>query len=515
MNPWIVPLAASLVLATSSAPSGDLRLTLDDAVRMALKNDEALQIERESSNAAAAAVTVGRGAYDQVLSLQGSWEKSRQPLSSFLPGAVPSALVPETGSSGMSLALTQLLPTGGMLSLHAQGARATSIGSFTLLSPSYGTQVGLEFRHPLLRDLSIDPSRLAVRTALADERRAHGSLQRVTAETVAGTERAYWALIAARLDVNVEEEAVRLAEEQLHETEIRASTGAASRTELAQPEAELERRRGELLGAREAATRAENALKLMILSDRDAGPWATAIVPGESLQVERESVDVAAALERALARRPELEEANAVLTRRRVESRSAADAARPRLDAVVRYDRYGLAGSSDAAGLSPFDGRFGESFTSLRDGDFHAASVGVVLELPLRNQEAEGARAGAQSLERQAQAGSAWARKTVRAEVLDVAAALETAGQRIDAAQAARRAAEVQLAAEKDRYATGLSTNFLVLTRQNDLSRARLDEISALTDYRMARTEMARATGTLTTERGIEVQEPKRQENAR
>ena len=56
---------------------------------------------------------------------------------------------------------------------------------------------------------------------------------------------------------------------------------------------------------------------------------------------------------------------------------------------------------------------------------------------------------------------------------------------------------EVQLAAEEDRYRVGLSTNFLVLTRQNDLAAAKLAEIQALTDYRTALTELARATGAL------------------
>jgi outer membrane protein TolC len=89
--------------------------------------------------------------------------------------------------------------------------------------------------------------------------------------------------------------------------------------------------------------------------------------------------------------------------------------------------------------------------------------------------------------------------------VLDAAAALETGGQRIEAARAGREAAEIQLSAERDRYDAGRSTNFLVLTRQNDLSRARLDEISALTLYRNARTEMARATGSLIEEHGLDV----------
>ena len=99
-------------------------------------------------------------------------------------------------------------------------------------------------------------------------------------------------------------------------------------------------------------------------------------------------------------------------------------------------------------------------------------------------------------------------RKTICAEVLDAAAALESAAQRVTAARAGREAADIQLAAERDRFASGRSTNFLVLTRQNDLSRARLDEISARTDYETARTALSLATGSLIQSHGIDVPSP-------
>jgi outer membrane protein TolC len=73
------------------------------------------------------------------------------------------------------------------------------------------------------------------------------------------------------------------------------------------------------------------------------------------------------------------------------------------------------------------------------------------------------------------------------------------------AARVAREAAEIQLGSEQERFAVGMSTNFLVLTRQNDLSRARLDETAAQTDYRRARTALARVTGTLLAERGVAI----------
>jgi outer membrane protein TolC len=133
--------------------------------------------------------------------------------------------------------------------------------------------------------------------------------------------------------------------------------------------------------------------------------------------------------------------------------------------------------------------------------------VGLVFAIPIGNRAARAEAEIARSAERQAEADLTRQRKLVRTGVLDAAAVLETAGQRIEAARAAREAAEVQLSAERDRYGAGMSTNFLVLTRQNDLSSARLDEIAALTDYRRARTALARQTGALLEERGITVEE--------
>jgi HAE1 family hydrophobic/amphiphilic exporter-1 len=214
---------------------------------------------------------------------------------------------------------------------------------------------------------------------------------------------------------------------------------------------------------------------------------------------------------------PELAAAEAELERRRAESRFAGDGVKPILDLVVSYDRIGLAGSRNPAGATipglptqvpeDLEGGLGRSFAVLGEGDFDDVRAAVVFQIPIGNRTARAAETAALSFERQAQAELARLRKQVLAEVLDASAALETAGQRIEATRAAREAAEVQLQSDQERYAVGLSTNFLVLTRQNDLSSARLAEIEALTDYRNARTEMARATGSLLEERRMEVRE--------
>jgi outer membrane protein TolC len=222
-------------------------------------------------------------------------------------------------------------------------------------------------------------------------------------------------------------------------------------------------------------------------------------------------------MERALASRPEVAAAEAELERRRAESRFARDSVRPILDLVVSYDRFGLAGSRNPAGATipglptevpeDLEGGLGRSYATLGAGDFDDVRAGVVFQIPIGNRSARAVSTAAASAERQAQATLARVRKQILAEVLDAAAALDTAGQRIEVSRAARDAAQVQLSSEQERYAVGLSTNFLVLTRQNDLSGARLDEIEALIDYRSARTEIARATGSLLEQRGIEAGE--------
>jgi outer membrane protein TolC len=504
------PLRSSIVAAAlvaqatvaAASPADPSALSLENAIEMALQNNETLAIEREGAAAAKAAIDGAQGAYDQYLEIEGSWQRSKDPAAS-LPIGTSSWIVPDFRTRGLSFGVRQLLPTGGALALRAQGARQTTQGpTFTSFSPSYGTQVGVELRQPLLRDLPIDAARFSVRSAVADRHGAQASLLRAMNETIAAVEQAYWSLAAARLAVQVREEAVSLANEQLEQTRQRTESGDAPRTELAQPRAELERRRGELLEGRETAARADNTLKRLILAQDDPA-WAGSIACIDSVRTEITPVDVEASLQKSMASRPELALAGATLERRRVETSFARNAVRPSLDAVASYDRFGTAGSG--LGAAAFDGGLDQSFQSLRDNEFNAARLAVVLGLPLRNATARANAAAAGHVERQAEAQLAGVRKAIRAEVLDAAAALESAAQRIEAARSGREAAEIQLAAEKDRYETGLSTNFLVLTRQNDLSRARLDEISALTHYRQARTEMARADGTLIETRGIPV----------
>jgi outer membrane protein TolC len=508
---------ASALWGAAQSSNAEQSLTLDEAVNLALEKNEAIYISRESATSARTALSGAWGAYDPVFELSGNWRRLREPADYGTPDAFTDEEAQIARTSEGSAAFLQYLPTGGSLSLFAATSRGTTNSAFDPLSPSYQARVGVEFRQPLLRNLSMDGSRLAIRVARVDRRRSDAELHLVVLETVAAVERAYWNLSAVLAEVKVREEAVQLAEEQLAETEARVKNGAAPETELAQPLAELERRRGELFASREAASRAETALKTLILSDSDAGRWQDTLGVSEDGDLEIAPVNRGEAMERALALRPELEIARAAIDDREVKYKFARNNTWPALDAVLGYDRFGIAGSANpsASGGSGepvvihpgYSGGWGESWGNIGDNDFDDVRAGFVFSFPIGNRAARAAVKVARSARQQAEAELARARKAVRADVLNAFAALETAAQRIAAARAGREAAEIQLSAEKDRYKVGLTTNFLVLTRQNDLSRARLEEIFSRADYRAARTDFARATGALLGDYGIDIEQ--------
>ena len=501
--------------APASAQSGTLALTLQEATHRALERNTTLAVERENVEQAGFAILRARGAYDVFWNADLGWRQRTDPVNSAFSGAPAGGLAPEVESVTASTSFSRLLPTGGSVSLFGAGDRTATDSVFAILSPAYATDVGIAFRQPLLRDLAIDPAREALRVAAADRSVSEARLARVVSDTIRQVDASYWSLVAARRDVVSIESAVTLADKQLSETKSRVEAGALGETEIAQPTAERERRKGDLALARQRAAEAENTLKRLVLGDPRDPAWSAEIAAADDPELTTSRPDVEKAVETAFARRPEIAEAKARWARFEVQVEARRSDLKPRLDLVAAYERRGLAGrqNPNATGFSgqpivvppALEGTWGRSYGTIADNEFPDASVGVSFSLPIGNRAARANLAIARSELSQATLAVSGEEQQVQAEVRNAAFALESARQRIEAARAARAAAETQLYAEQERFAVGMSTNFLVLTRQNDLTTARVTETSALTDYRKAATEFARATGVLLDDRGITV----------
>jgi outer membrane protein TolC len=74
---------------------------------------------------------------------------------------------------------------------------------------------------------------------------------------------------------------------------------------------------------------------------------------------------------------------------------------------------------------------------------------------------------------------------------------IDTAAKRVEVTRAATVLAQTQLEAEQEKFRLGLSTSFVVLDFQEDLTIARSEETRAVSDYNVALAQLDQLTGTL------------------
>ncbi len=513
----IVLASSGLVVALAAgaaAASGEHDISLTEAIDRALDKNHEIAVQREAVAVAAANLQRADGTYDPEFRLDFRWQDQTLAQNFIFSGAPPGAVGPTNEGVLGQAAISELLPTGGSVSLGTSISRDTTDNIFTLLTPSYSTFIGLDLRQPLLQNRAIDPQRRLIRTAKAERDRSQSVLEATVADTVAAVERAYWSLAGAERDVAVREESLALAEAQESETRTRIAAGYLSESDLAVPQAEVERRKVDVYAAREAAERRGLELKDLILADPADPLWEERLKPTDGPEIEAVPVDVAAGLAAAPGHRPEVAEAQAELARREVDSEAAKNRILPRLDVVASYGRYGLAGTvnPNLVQLPNFPvvippqliGGLGRSYGTIGENAFPDATVGFTFGLPIGNRSAKADAVAADAERRQAAILVSQQRQRVGVEVRSAAVALQTAAQSIEAARAGLRAAKTQLEAENVRFAAGLTTNYFVLTRQNELAEAARTLTASLTGYRKALADYARACGTLLSDRHIE-----------
>jgi outer membrane protein len=508
-------LGLGLSLTGARAATAQEDLTLRDAVTRALAKNRDIAIERENVTQADANVDRARAAHDPTFRADARYRDQKLPVTSILSGAPEGELAPTFREVSSSASYTQLLASGATISFSTSVARDSTNNFLTLISPAWFTSFGAEIRQPLLQNRRIDPARRAIRVAAVSKDRTAASLRRTVAETTAAVEQAYWTLVAADQEVEVRRASIDLAEKQRDDVAQRIAGKVTPESDIAQPNAEIARRRGDLLAAMETRARAEHSLKVLVLDGASDPAWDATFRPVDAPAPVGATVDVREAVRAAEQSRPELTDADVRVALQDVELDAARDRLRPQLDLLAAYTARGLAGSRHDGAIQPFpglptsafddlEGSLGSSLGSAFRHRFPDASIGVQLTIPIGHRAARADVATAESVKRQAVAARERIMLLIAAEVRNAITALDTATARIEAARAAREAAEVQLQAEQDRFTAGLTTTFLVLTRQNDLATARLGETSALAAYRRALVELSRAKGTLLTERQID-----------
>jgi len=521
--------------AAPAAPQQDapLRLSLADALRLALEQNLDIAVIDYDRRIARERIVTELGAFDPVIgvgtpgatAMVGSpgggfgqaapaaggigYSSSETPSTSALAGAD----VSRAAAFATRAQVRQRFDFGLSYEAAYDVGRSTTNSTFTSLDPSWSNNLGFAVSQPLLRGRGKEASGsqllLAQRNRTVSEENFRAQVNGILFDVV----NAYWELVFAERNMQVAESSSQLAQEQLGRTRDQVEVGMLAPVEETQAQVAVAQRRNDLILARNASANAADTLRALLEAESLPGGWETELVVTEDPAVTPRPADVDAALQAALANRPEVVAAEATIAANRVQVDKARSDLLPALDLVGSLLYQGIGGDRLVRGAFPdtriievIPGGYGDALSQLFGLGFATWRIGFNFSMPIGNHAAEGNFAQATLAEDQARAELQRIRQQTLLEVRQAARSVDDAGELMVSTRATRELAEQQLAIEQDRFEVGMSTNFEVLAFQDDLARAQVQELRAMIDYLRAEAALARVTGSLPDRYGIRIQ---------
>ena len=464
-----------------------LRLTVDEAVKMALDHNVDLAADRLDPQIGDAQVAAATGAFRPVFSTGFQRNNQLQPPASFL---VPVAT--RTDATTTNVAVSQTLPRFGTYYTVAWNAVHTTSNSFlNSFDPLVQSGLSLNVSQPLVRNLGIDNARQQLATSRIDRDIAGTQLRESVVRTTADVKTAYWNLVTTKANVDARRSALDLAVELVRVNKAKVDVGQAPPLDLVAAQAEVAADEEQLIIAQTAVKRVEDQLRTLIFDTSDRSVWNVKIEPVDPPPLGLGLPDLDAAVTSALRDRADLARARKDIDRAQVNVKFTENQRLPDIRLDASYLANGLGGTQvlrtpDFPGTILGPGAvtgFGSVLSDLFTGRYATWGVGVSVNYPLgrTTEQAEYARARLEHAQAQQRLKSAESRAVQ--QVRDAWRQIEMNAKRIDTTRAARELAVERLDAERKRFDVGISTSFLVIQAQRDLAQARTNELASILAY--------------------------------
>lgn len=492
-------------------PSNVLSLTMHDAVKMAVAKNLSIEVSKFNVRTSEYDVISAKGAYDPLVDADFGFTSATFPVTSLFQGGGTDASVTQKELT-FNGSIRRQLESGGNFLATFNNRRETTDSTASTLNPIYSPALTFDISQPLMRNFKIDATRRQIKLAKKNLDLTDVQFRQQVIDIVASVQRAYWDLVYALRNEQIQRESVELARVQLENNLRQVEAGTLAPIELRSTESNLELRKEFVITALQAITTAENTLKNLMLNDAADPQWSARIVPVDPAGLVPVGADLDSSMKAAVLNRPELTQLKLRTELKQIDREFFKNQLKPQVDAFFTYSLRGTAGTPfiDAEGpvIVPdqFNGGYFRSLGSLFSLDFPTYTVGVRLSFPIGNHVAEANFGRTEAELRQLDAEARRLVQGIQVEVRNALQSVDAARQRFEAARASRVAAEAQLRGEEERFRAGLSTNFFVLDRQNQLSEARGREAQALTDYNKAIVDLQRVTGTTDSVNGVTIE---------
>ncbi len=467
------------------APGAEgLPLSLDQAIRIALANNQDLNVSVNSAEASQFYLFQNKGIYDPLLTTNVTRFHTDTPTSSELAGA--DVLKNDTWDAGIGL--NQLTPWGGTVQFGLTGSRNLTNNSFASVNPALPSGLSLGLSQPLLRNFGRLPTEINIETARNARDASYQTFVRSVQSVINAVEQSYWDLVYSRANLKVKVEARDIAKELNRITKIKIDVGSLAPIDVVQTEVGIATAEQDIINADATVGLAEDQLRRNLNFEAET-PTTVPIIPTDELNVQRQPFDLAEGVRTALERRPEIIAQNYAVASDLLRYEYWKNQTLPQLDLVAGYGKNGLSGTffnPAVPGQVIAQGNWWDSADQLFSENFKNWRVGLVFSYPILNRAAKGARGVAQFNLESSRASLTVLEQDIVLNVRNAHRAIVTGIRQIDAAAKGRELAERNLDAARKKYDNGMTTSFEVSQIQNQLSDAQSKYLNALVLYRKA-----------------------------
>jgi len=491
-----------------------IKLSLEDALKEALRNNLDIKIERYSTRAAKEGVTAAEGSFDFVTFATTGYNSSRTEPFNYFSDLKVNISQRYSFNAGIR---KNLAFSGGNFQISFDDNRSSSNNPFSLYNPYHTANLSFQLTQPLLKNFGSRIAKYNLIIARKNRELSLAQFKNKVISTLAQVQELYFNLVFQMRDLEVKKGSLKLAKDQLEMTKTKVAVGSLPPIEITQAEAAVAQREVDIISAESAVQSAKDQLLRAMKGELSPSSWEVEIIPITEPSSEKEVPDLEECIKQALKNRPDLiqERLNVKIKEETVYYRR--NQLKPELNLQITATLNGLNGRKPIIIGNPFtreyevigyqEGGLGGALRDIFTGNFRTFNVNFSLNLPLENRSAEAAYAQAEIELEQERERLRNLEQQVILEVRDAVRRVISSLKQVEASRKARELAEKQLKAEEEKFAVGASTNFEVLRLQEALASAQSQEIKAIVDYNIALFNLKKVTGTLLSDLNITVKE--------
>jgi outer membrane protein TolC len=482
---------------------GKLVLALEDSIRLALSNNTDIRLDHSQIDFALDNLGRAHAPFDPLAISSFADTRAKNLTTSTLQGA----LILNDLTQTTQLGYKQTFETGTNFQTSFNAIKVSSNSSFNSVNPSLQTTVQFSVNQPLLRNFGLFPNRAPILIAQRNLKQARSNFTAQVNNIILGIIGDYWSAVLARENLSVQQKSLDEAQKSYDHDKKALSLGALPPLDIYRSESQVASRRVGLIQAEYSLKQAADQFRRDIGADLDPTVRALdlELTDQPAPLGDLPSTDIATALSRALANRPEFETIRQQLASDELNVRLAHNNLKPDLELSGSYSGNGL--NNSLAGLDiGLSGSLSQTFHFT----YPTYGASLSLNLPVRRHSAQANLADALVGRRQDQYQERRTTQSITLEVTNAVHSLEEAKLTMEAAKVAVDLARESLHADERKYELGAEPVFFVLDAQTQLAQAELNLIQSQISFQIAVAQLDHSTGDLLKHHHVEIVEPKK-----